>query len=546
MIVIVEVDIVSLMENNTCLLNSLVNKLYRGQRTWHVHTKGYPGTWEVTMPLSMDSTENRGNEDYGISIVKSECRHSIVDNGELYLKDPQERRLALVTQNQSEDKMKGTSIPENVSTRFDRIAKLAREGRSMVFTTLAHHIDIELLKLAYIQTNKSGAVGIDGQTAKTYAENLENNLQDLLNRFKSGLYKAPPVRRVYIPKPDGNKRPIGIPTFEDKILQRAVTMVLSVVYENDFLDCSYGFRPKRSAHQALEALWSSLMKYKNAYVVEIDIKDFFGSLKYPVLRSSLDQRVRDGVIRRTIDKWLKAGVIEEGQIKRQETGTPQGGVISPLLANIYLHEVLDQWFENEVKPRLKGKATLIRYADDAVLVFDQEIDAKRVMDVLPKRFGKYGLTLHPIKTKLINFNKPKSGDGTKPKIDLDKRTFDFLGFTHYWGKSRKGNDIVQRKTAKDRFKRALQALSEWCRIHRHDQIEEQWKAISRKIQGHYAYYGITFNMRSLAHFAFQAHNIWFKWLNRRSQRGEHNWQWFNQLLTIYPLPPPKIVHSYLA
>ena len=251
--------------------------------------------------------------------------------------------------------MKDTSRPVNISTKLNRIAKLAKDAPSMVLSTLAHHIDIEFLHEAYRLTNKSGATGIDGQTAKSYAENLDNNLQSLLNRFKSGTYKAPPVKRAYIPKADGNNRPIGIPTFEDKILQRAVTMVLEAVYETDFLNCSYGFRPNRSARQALEALWQGTMKFNGGYVLELDIKDFFGSLEYHHLRSILDQRVTDGVLRRTIDKWLKAGVMENGLVTGSKAGTPQGGVISPLLANIYLHEVLDEWFETIVKPRLKGK-----------------------------------------------------------------------------------------------------------------------------------------------------------------------------------------------
>jgi len=316
----------------------------------------------------------------------------------------------------------------SVSTRLCRIAEVARKTPAMVITTLAHHIDTVWMYEAYRQTRKSGGVGVDKVSAEEYAADLESNLSSLLDRFKSGTYFAPPVRRVEIPKGDGSKtRPIGIPTFEDKVLQRAVLMVLEAVYEQDFCDFSYGFRPKRSAHQALDSLWNRLMEVHGGWVLEADISSFFDTLDHKILRSFLDQRVRDGVIRKMIDKWLKAGVLEDGQLRRTEGGTPQGGVISPLLANIYLHEVLDRWFVEQVLPRMRGPAHLIRYADDFVIVFADESDALRVMEVLPKRFGKYGLALHPEKTQLIDYRRPPGpgkggGDGKPP-------TFDFLGFT---------------------------------------------------------------------------------------------------------------------
>jgi RNA-directed DNA polymerase len=266
-----------------------------------------------------------------------------------------------------EGNMQGTSRPEDISTRLQRIAKLAKEAPEMVFTTLAHHIDIELLQEAHRRTRKNGAAGVDGLTAEEYEENLQDNLQELLNRFKSGTYKAPPVKRVHIPKGDGKQtRPIGIPTFEDKVLQRAVAMILEAVYEQDFLNCSYGYRPSRSPHGALDAIWEGLMAINGGWVVEIDIKDFFGTLNHNQLRSFLDQRVCDGIIRRTIDKWLKAGVLENGQLSYSEAGTPQGGVVSPSISNIYLHEVMDKWFGDVVLPRLEGKAYMVRFADDSV------------------------------------------------------------------------------------------------------------------------------------------------------------------------------------
>jgi RNA-directed DNA polymerase len=316
-----------------------------------------------------------------------------------------------------------------VSTKLERIAKLSREMPGVALTSLSHHIDVDWLREAYRRTRKDGATGVDGQTAEEYAEKLEENLQSLLARAKSGTYRSPAVRRVHIPKGSGGTRPLGIPTFEDKVLQRAVAMVLEAVYEQDFLDCSYGFRPGRSAHQALDELQHQAVCMAGGWVLEVDVEKFFDRLDHARLRQILQRRVRDGVVLRLIGKWLNAGVLEDGSIVRPEAGTPQGGVISPILANIYLHEVLDQWFEHEVKPRLASKAVLVRYADDAVLLFANESDARRVLAVLPKRLAKYGLTLHPTKTRLTAFRRPDrmppSGGG-RP----GPGTFDLLGFTH--------------------------------------------------------------------------------------------------------------------
>lgn len=417
----------------------------------------------------------------------------------------------------------------------------------MVLTTLAHLIDVEFLREAYRQTRKDGAVGVDGQTAAGYAENLEENLQTLLGRFKSGTYRAPPVRRRHIPKPGGKTRPIGIPTFEDKVLQRAVAMVLGAVYEQDFLNCSYGFRPGRSAHQALEELWQSCYRTRGGWVLEVDIQGFFDALDHSHLRTFLDQRVRDGVLRRTINKWLKAGVLEAGCVSRPKAGTPQGGVVSPILANVYLHEVLDKWFEFQIKPLLEGSGDLIRYADDFVIVFTSESDARRVWDVLPKRFGKYGLTLHPDKTRIIPFQQPRrlrggqaGGKGMKPG------TFDLLGFTHYWAKSKRGNWVVTRKTARSRFSRGVKAIREWCCQNLHLSIKEQHRILTLKVRGHYQYYGISGNWQSIKHFKHRVEQVWRKALNRRSDHARMTWERFSLLLQRHPLPPPRIAHSYVG
>jgi RNA-directed DNA polymerase len=432
--------------------------------------------------------------------------------------------------------MQRTQTLDNVSTKLQRIAELARTAPTMAIRTLAHHIDVEFLHAAYQQTRKDGATGVDGQTAREYEAALESNLQSLLDRFKSGTYYAPPVRRVFIPKQGGASRPLGIPTFEDKVLQRAVAMVLNSVYEQDFLDCSYGFRPGRSTHQALQALWECTMRMGGGWIIDLDIQHFFDSVDHRHLRGILDQRVRDGVIRRMIDKWLNAGVLQEGVLSYPDSGTPQGGVISPLLANIYLHEVLDVWFEHEVRPRLDGSASLIRYADDAVMIFEQEVDAGRVMAVLAKRFAKYGLTLHPEKTRLVEFRRP-GGNGGAPT------SFDFLGFAHFWGRSRKGNWVVQRKTAKSRFGRALERIAAWCRFNRHLPLGTQHDAIVRKLTGHYNYFGITGNSGALGRFFHEVRRTWRKWLDRRSGRKHMSWDRYALLLRRYPLPTPRVVHS---
>lgn len=436
--------------------------------------------------------------------------------------------------------MTESSGSATISTRLQQVAELAERMPEAALTTLAHHMDLDLLREAYRLTRKDGAVGVDGQSAQQYAEDLDRNLGDLLERMKSGTYRAPPVRRVRIPKGRGREtRPIGVPAFEDKVAQRAVTLILQAVYEQDFLDCSYGFRPNRSAHQALQRLWDGLMEMGGGWVLELDIEDFFGSLDRSTLREILRQRVRDGVLLRLVGKWLRAGVLEEGRLTHPDSGTPQGGVISPLLANVYLHEVLDRWFMEDVLPRMQGRAFMVRFADDAVLVFANEADARRVAEVLPKRCARYGLRLHPEKTRLVPFRRPRPraprGDRPGP--------FNFLGFTHSWGRSRRGHPVVRRKTARDRLTRSLQAVRHWCRTHRHDPVAEQCQALSRKLRGHYAYYGITGNAASLQRFHYEVLKAWRKWLHRRSNRARMTWTRFSNLLRHHPLPPPRVVHS---
>lgn len=437
--------------------------------------------------------------------------------------------------------MTGTQQPDDMSTQQQRIAQLGQQHPERSFVSLAHHLDMAWMYEAWRRTRKNGAVGVDGQTAAEYQQDLENNLRNLLDRAKSGRYRAPPVKRVRIPKGDGKTRPIGIPTLEDKLLQRAVAMVLEPLYEPLFSDSSYGFRPRCSAHDALHAFRRQAMAMGGGWVIELDIQSFFDELDRQQLRSMLRQRVRDGVITRLIDKWLKAGVLEDGELSHLQNGTPQGGVISPLLANIYLHEVLDQWFADSVQPRLKGRTFMVRYADDAVLCLSSQSDAARVMDVLPKRFARYGLRLHPTKTKMVCFKPPCHSDS-----DGNNRSFDLLGFTHVWGRSRRGRWIIQQHTAKDRFSRALRNIRRWLIMHRHQPVAWQHQKLSAKLRGHYAYYGISGNARQLRCMRYRVERLWIKWLGRRSQRAKLRWTQASRLLERYALPPARLRSTRVA
>jgi RNA-directed DNA polymerase len=442
--------------------------------------------------------------------------------------------------------MAETPNSDSVSTRQQRIAELARQAPQMAFTSLNHYLDLPWLYEAYRRTRRDGAPGVDGQSAVQYERDLERNLRSLLDRAKSGTYRAPPVRRVYIPKGGSSTetRPIGIPTYEDKVLQRAVVMVLEAIYEQDFYDSSYGFRPGRSAHQALESLWEQTMKSAGGWILEVDIRKFFDTLGHGHLRTFLQQRVRDGVLLRLIGKWLKAGVLEEGVWTHPETGSPQGGVISPMLANVYLHYVLDEWFAKAVQPRLKGKAFLIRYADDFVIGFTREDDARRVMAVLGQRFGKYGLTLHPEKTRLLAFRRPPWQHTPRGGPGGDRPgTFDLLGFTHFWARSRQGNWVVKRQTSSGRLTRGLRTIYQWCRNNRHRPIAEQHQKLSEKLRGHYAYYGITGNSYALNQFREAVKHAWGTWLRRRRRKNRPPWSWFTRLQERYCLPYAQAIHS---
>jgi len=435
--------------------------------------------------------------------------------------------------------MGDTPRSQTISTILQEIAEQAVRYPDSAFTTLAHKMDVDLLREAYRRVRKSGAPGVDGVTAQEYAANLEENLRDLHERLRRGRYKAPPVERVWLDKEDGRKRPLGKPTFEDKIVQKAVAMLLEAVYEPEFYAFSHGFRPDHSPHQALLELRERCRNMNVGWIAKVDVSGFFDNMPHGPLREIIKQRVNDGGILRLIGKWLHAGVLEGATLTYPEKGTPQGGVISPLLANIFLHHVLDEWFVQEIQPRLRGRCFLIRYGDDFVIGFELEADARRVMDVLPKRFGRFGLTIHPEKTKLVSFHKPPHRD----KRDRKNGTFDFLGFTHYWAKSRRGYWVIKRKTARRRLRRAIKARWHWCRDHRHQPLREQYRMLCLKLRGYYQYYGIRGNFRGLERVYQQVKKAWWYWLRRRSHKGQVTWEQFTRLRVSYPLPKPRIVHN---
>ena len=370
----------------------------------------------------------------------------------------------------------GTRSPELL--RVVERAQREPEGR---FHSLAHLIDVPALERAYRRMRKDAAVGVDGVTKEQYGQDLERNLRDLHERMKAKRYRHQPIRRVHIPKDQGKARPIGISVFEDKLVQDAVREVLEAIYEQDFLDCSYGFRPKRGAHDAIRTLDRIVHQGEVSWIFEADIVSFFDSLDRTELKKMLEIRVADGSLLRLIGKCLHVGVLEGVELSTSESGTVQGSVLSPLLGNVYLHYVLDLWFEQEVKPRLRGRATLIRYCDDFIIAFEQEEDARCVMEVLGKRLGCFGLTLHPDKTRLLPFWRPPAGQ----KGGKGPATFDFLGFTLYWARSRTGRWGMFCKTRSVSLRRAIQFVYDWCRSHRHHPVKAQHAALMRRIRGHF-------------------------------------------------------------
>jgi len=436
--------------------------------------------------------------------------------------------------------MTDASTSLDMLTGLRKVAERAKREPAARFNSLAHLIDEELLTKAFRRLRRDAADGVDGITKEQYGQDLERNLKGLHERLRTRRYRHQPIRRVHIPKEQGRKtRPIGISATEDKVVQSALREVLEAVYEQDFLDCSHGFRPRRNAHGAVRALTRAVNLSKANWILEFDIASFFDSVDRTQLMKMLQKRVADGSMLRLIGKCLHVGILDGEELSEPSEGTVQGSTLSPLLANVYLHHVLDLWFTEEVMPRLHGRAMFVRYADDGVFGFEREEDARRVLAVLGKRLERFGLTLHPEKTRLLDFSRPPRSrtEGRSPT------TFDFLGFTWYWRRNKKGGWSVRCKTRRARLARAIRAIQVWCKEHRHVSVREQHAALTRRVQGHFNYFGVNGNTRSLRNFMHQVRRRWFKWLRRRSQRASLTWARFLDLLKAYPLPTPRIIVS---
>lgn len=431
---------------------------------------------------------------------------------------------------------------ERVQTKLELITQRARENPKMRFTSLAHHLNEGFLLECFQELKKNKAPGIDGVTVEKYEERLEENLKDLVARLKGKQYRPQPVRRVYIPKDEKSVRPLGIPTVEDKIVQMGIKKILEAIYEQDFVEGSYGFRPKRGCHDALEVVDKTIMTKAVNFVVDMDIEKFFDTVEYKWMMKCLEQRIADPSFLRLIGRFLKAGIMEDGVYQETDKGTPQGGVISPVLANIYLHYVLDLWFEKVVKRHVKGYASLTRYADDFIACFEKEEDAKRFGGSLRLRMGKFGLKVSEEKSKIIEFGRKawqrwQEGGEKVP-------TFNFLGFTYYCENTRKGSFKVGRKTNPKKMRAKLKAMNQWLKSIRNAvEFKEWWPILKQKLIGHYRYYGISGNMRGIRIYYSQCVKLAYKWVNRRSQKKSFNWEKYRRLIYEWnPLPQPKIYH----
>jgi RNA-directed DNA polymerase len=433
----------------------------------------------------------------------------------------------------------GTPSPVPVPLRLERIATQAQQYPDMACTTLAHHLDEAMLERAFQRLNPQSAPGVDRVTWRAYKENLGANLKILHDKLVTETYSPQAVVRRLIPKGGGKFRPLGLPALEDKIGAKAVGMLLEAIYEQDFYDFSHGFRPGRKPHQALHEVRQGLLGSRMGQVIDCDISAFFDNLEHDTLLAILRKRVKDGRVLKFIEEWLKAGILDGKAMVFPEKGSPQGSVISPLLANVYLHEVLDTWFETVVQAHCRGQVILWRYADDFLIGCELESDARRIMEVLPKRFAKYGLEINAEKTKLVDFGRPqRRTSGRKPG------TFSFLGFVHYWGRTWRGGYTIKRKTEGKRLRRSLGEFWRWCRDHRHRPLQEQYALLCAKLRGYYQYYGVRCNSPCLDLVYYAATRAWRYWLNRRGGR-KMTWRAFGRMMATYELPRPAIVKGWV-
>jgi group II intron reverse transcriptase/maturase len=422
------------------------------------------------------------------------------------------------------------------------ITERARRDPKCCFTSLAHLLDAGFLAECYVRLGRDRACGIDGVSWKAYGERLEENLQDLVVRLKEKRYKPQPSRRVYIPKDEHSERPLGLPCLEDKIVQKGIALILEAIYEADFLDCSWGFRPNRSCHQALDVVDKAVMMKPVHHVVEADIKGFFDNVSHAWLMRCLEERIKDPSFLLLIRRFLKAGYVYGGEFVETDKGTPQGGNLSPMLSNVFLHYVLDLWFEKVVKPRARGACFLVRYADDFVCLVQYREDAQAIEQAMRDRFKKFGLEFHPGKTRVMGFGRYEPENARKQNRRAN--TFDFLGFTHYCGKSRRGKFIVGRKTSCKKFRMRCKEMNAWLKSVRNvAKAKAWWPILAAKLRGHYQYYGVSGNMMSLRRYYMITIRLVLKWLNRRSQRKSFNWSGYCDYLKRYPLPKPRIVHN---
>jgi RNA-directed DNA polymerase len=432
-----------------------------------------------------------------------------------------------------------TELGKPMETKLTLIARRAKEGRACRFNNLMHVLNEESLKECFYLLRRTAAAGVDKQTVAAYEENLDENLRGLVERMKRMSWRPQAVRRVYIPKADGGKRPLGIPAIEDKVVQMGMARILEAIYEADFLDCSYGFRQGRSAHQSLRTVDREIMRKPVGWVIDADIRGFFDNVDHEWMKRCIEQRVSDRKFVRYIMRTLKSGVMEGGQRSETEKGTPQGGIISPVLANVYLHYVLDLWFEKRVKKQCGGYASMVRYADDFIILVERKEEAEQILVQLRERLAKFGLELSAAKTRITRMS-------MKQDVD-DSGTFNFLGFTHYRGASRWGKAKLSRKTEKKRFARSVQNVVNWMRVNRNAMpLEELWRKLRVVMEGHYRYFGVSDNMRSETRYERCIEKAVLYWLNKRSQKKSFTWESFTRYLKKHPLPRPRIYHVLYA